>query len=837
MKKIIGIILAMAISFTLIPNVFAYSDVSNREDITLLSDLGIIDGFENGTFRENEILTRAEMAKIMCKLLDLNIGNADRQIYNDVPLTHWAIDYINAISNLNIINGYGDGNYGPEDTVTYEQAIKMIVCALGYEYPATAQGGWPSGYMSVANSIGILKNVVSSKRGDIATLVYNALHTPVMEQTSFGLTSEYKPLDGTNGTKYKTILTKRNIYLATGIVGDIINNERINFSITRNSEDQEFEKGNIETFYFDNLDIASYSHQLVEAYVTKDRNDDYTIVAINAASKAETMTIISDMIKSVDDESGSLTYYLDDNHSKTKTIKLNIGDKLVREYNKRAVNSLEDILMDSDNIEITFVENSGDDRYDAIIMVKYTSEKLTKIDANKNKITLNSKTVEFDFDDATKTYIFVDDNGQEISLLDFEKDDVIAWYADAEDVREASYIKIIRLTNSIVEGSISSVYRDKQKVTIDDVEYSVLDRVWNTETFAPGTEGVFYIGLTGKIVAYDDAKVKTSYGYILNAGLYNSYDDTKTVKMLTENGIKTYSVRKNVALADYETSGIFNQERFVKYKINSSGLISSITNLATTEFENSIYHLNTEILYGKYLDKNTQLFILDAEHYEDSYVTDISYLADEGSYSGAMYVNTQDEVKVVFITNSDTKFNNKQGIAIVTDIGTTVKDEETVFEVCYVQDEEENSIYFEDYTFEQGAEIFAIGTTFVFKADANNYVRTNDYKIVTAIEDNNFIEVNTADIGKDVTIVTGYIENEQYKENAKGELITIDETVYVISADTNKYTYINNKKNKIEIGDFLSGNAYYAEEDSRTPAMLKLVDGVVVDIYTISIND
>lgn len=836
MKKIIGLLLTFAIVFTCLPNVFAYSDTDSKA-VTLLSDLDILDGFEDGTFKPEQTITRAEMAKIICKVLDLNVSDATKQIYNDVPLTHWAASYINAISGLNIINGYGDGNYGPEDIVTYEQAIKMVVCALGYEYPATAQGGWANGYLSVANSIGILKNVVSSNRGDIATLIYNVLHTPVMEQTSFGITGEYKPLDGTNGTKYKTILTKRNIYIATGVVEDIINNERVNFTITRNSDDKEFEKGNIETFYLGDLDITPYIHQSVEAYVEKDRDDNYHIVAINTTSKADSFTIVSDLIKSIDDENGSLTYYLDENHSKTKTIKLNTGDNLIREYNKQTISSLEDVLEDSDDIEVTFVENSGDDKYDVVTMIEYTSERLTKVDAKRDKITLSSKVVEFDFDDTSKTYIFVDDNEKELALSDFEKDDVIAWYADAADVREANYIKIIRLTNSVIEGSIASVYKDKQKVTIDGIEYPVIDRIWNPDTFAPGTEGIFYIGLTGKIVAYDDAKVKTSYGYILNAGLYNTYDDTKTVKLLTEDGIKTYSVKKNVTLADYSTSGVFDSERFIKYKVNSSGIISSITHLATTAFEDSMYHMDTEILYGKYLDDDTQLFILDSEHYEDSYVTDMNYLADEGIYTGAMYVNAQDEVKVVFITDSDTKFNNENGIAIVTDIGTTVKDEMTVFEVCYVQDEVTGSIYFEDYTFEEGSDKFAVGTTFVFKADSAGNVKTNDYKIVTTIEDDDFVKKNVTDIGKDVTIVTGYIENEQYKENAKGELITINDNVYVISADANKYTYINNKKTKIEIGDFLSGNAYYAEEDKQTPVMLKLVDGVVVDIYTISISD
>ena len=89
----------------------------------------------------------------------------------------------------------------------------------------------------------------------------------------------------------------------------------------------------------------------------------------------------------------------------------------------------------------------------------------------------------------------------------------------------------------------------------------------------------------------------------------------------------------------------------------------------------------------------------------------------------------------------------------------------------------------------------------------------------------------------------GYIENNTREANSKGELITINGDTYVISTNANKYTYDSGRsKDKIETEDFLAGDAYYAETEKDgeseityvTPAMVKLVDGVVVDSYTIS---
>ena len=115
---------------------------------------------------------------------------------------------------------YGNGKFGPEDTVTYEQAVKMVVCALGYGPMASSQGGWPAGYTSVAASIDLTKGVSSSARGDIAVLIYNALTTPVMEQTSYGSDARYEILDGLGNKQYKTILTKQDIYVVNGIVNE-----------------------------------------------------------------------------------------------------------------------------------------------------------------------------------------------------------------------------------------------------------------------------------------------------------------------------------------------------------------------------------------------------------------------------------------------------------------------------------------------------------------------------------------------------------------------------------------------------------------------------------------
>lgn len=130
-------------------------------------------------------------------------------VFTDVPANHWASGYINVAQQMGIINGYGGGLFGPEDKVTYEQAVKMVVCALGYDLVAQGKGGYPTGYLSVASSEGITKNSKGSvgepaKRSTLVMLVYNSLEVRLFDQSSWTTngSDEYKKTDDTVLSKY-----------------------------------------------------------------------------------------------------------------------------------------------------------------------------------------------------------------------------------------------------------------------------------------------------------------------------------------------------------------------------------------------------------------------------------------------------------------------------------------------------------------------------------------------------------------------------------------------------------------------------------------------------------
>ena len=152
-----------------------YSDA-----VDYLSDVGIIVGDDLGNFNPNKPVTRAEMATIVCRMIGQasNLNNSNQ--FSDVPTNHWANPYVSKAVQLGVVNGYGNGKFGPSDTVTYEQAITMIVRAKGLENSALSAGGYPNGYIQVASANNYLNGVVSGvgtglKRSDVAVIVYNAM--------------------------------------------------------------------------------------------------------------------------------------------------------------------------------------------------------------------------------------------------------------------------------------------------------------------------------------------------------------------------------------------------------------------------------------------------------------------------------------------------------------------------------------------------------------------------------------------------------------------------------------------------------------------------------------
>lgn len=173
-----GLLICPAIAASSFPDVSGYEEFA--EAVAYVNEAGIMVGDNNGNFSPYTTVNRAEMATIICRMLNVDKDLATSTQFIDVPVGHWANGYISKAASLGVVNGYGGGKFGPADGVTYEQAVTMVVRALGGEPEAQKLGIYPDGYLAAANENGLLEGISAQRgeqlsRADIATIIYNAM--------------------------------------------------------------------------------------------------------------------------------------------------------------------------------------------------------------------------------------------------------------------------------------------------------------------------------------------------------------------------------------------------------------------------------------------------------------------------------------------------------------------------------------------------------------------------------------------------------------------------------------------------------------------------------------
>ncbi|WP_349408661.1 S8 family serine peptidase [Pseudalkalibacillus sp. SCS-8] len=97
------------------------------EAVAAIANAGIMTGY-NGKFNPNETLTRAQMAKILVDAYDLEGSTNDR--FTDVPVGHWAKDYINTLVANNMTSGYPDGSFKPNKGITRAEFATFLSRAI-----------------------------------------------------------------------------------------------------------------------------------------------------------------------------------------------------------------------------------------------------------------------------------------------------------------------------------------------------------------------------------------------------------------------------------------------------------------------------------------------------------------------------------------------------------------------------------------------------------------------------------------------------------------------------------------------------------------------------------
>ena len=189
MKKFLSLVLALVMTMSLV-TVSAGAkefkddaDVTYDEAVAVISEVGVVDGYEDGSFKPSNTLTRGAAAKIICNLI---LGpttaaelRADTAPYKDVPVSNVFSGYIAYCAKEGIISGYADGSFRPAGTLTGYAFMKMLLGALGYDSANEGYTGanWSIAVAKQAIGIGLNAGLVDEFNGvDFVTREEAALY-------------------------------------------------------------------------------------------------------------------------------------------------------------------------------------------------------------------------------------------------------------------------------------------------------------------------------------------------------------------------------------------------------------------------------------------------------------------------------------------------------------------------------------------------------------------------------------------------------------------------------------------------------------------------------------
>ena len=162
-----------------------WDQISFQAEVAMLTDLGLLSGYADGTFRPYNCITRAEISKIIAGLLTDDVPAAEEDRFTDTA-GNWARDYIAYCAEAGVLSGGSDGTFRPNDYVTIRELAKLLLTAMGLD-PAPYQGaGWAEAVDQAASELGLYSGVGEDRslyvtREQACRMISIALQCPVVE--------------------------------------------------------------------------------------------------------------------------------------------------------------------------------------------------------------------------------------------------------------------------------------------------------------------------------------------------------------------------------------------------------------------------------------------------------------------------------------------------------------------------------------------------------------------------------------------------------------------------------------------------------------------------------
>lgn len=537
-----------------------------EESIAFLKSLGIIEGELSPTGK----VSRGEGAKLFVKTqgitADLKTGETP---FVDVPSNSAFAGFIESVYKQGFMNGVTADRFVPENSLTYNQAVKILVSILGYAPHAESCGAFPAGYLSVASRIDLLDGTTPDgdapiQSGALAKLIHNALGIDFVRPSSYGedasgeltalenctLLSEYFNIQKYKGkltANYYTKLEKDLKLTGTQVaMGELV-------------------------FEPNETNAADFVGQEVVLYAKN--TDEKEIVDIRAKNSVSCTEVLGEAVLP---ETNETAFVFEDEAEKTQKISID-GATLV--YNGKVKNTWTESELENINGTITLICNNGDSA-DVIFIWNYKNYVVENVDTKESKVYFKDGSFKvLDTEDKSVKTVVVGADGASVGL------ETIAEWNVLSIAESTNFIKAV-CSNKKVQGVVTETGKDA--VWIQDTMHKI--SAFSSVTPVLGKSETFYLDFMDKIVIKDDSVGDVTYGYFTTISKGKGLGGAVQLKIFTTtNEMKVFDTTEQI---EYNDEGRIDNEmllsapelvsggnpksQLVIYETNESGQITAL---------------------------------------------------------------------------------------------------------------------------------------------------------------------------------------------------------------------------------------------------------------------
>ena len=604
MKKFLSLVLALTMALSLVTVSAGATDfdddgdITYQEAVTVIAGMGIVDGYSDGSFRPDDVLTRGAAAKIICNLIlgptTADALSASSAPFVDVPTTNTFAGYITYCSQQGIISGYADGTFRPTDTLSGNAFMKMLLGALGYDSDK-------EGYTGANWTVNVIKQAVGIELNDGNDDFVG----------SQAVTRQEACLYAFNTLKATMVEYSDN---STVTVGDITISSQGDYSDVSNSTSSD---GNIE-----DDGLMQFAERYFRDLEAEDDIDDF-------GRPATTWTYDGDDLGTYANDADA-TYVVGDTDDDLATL---VTDDACLDYSASDVLSNADVYYNGEDLgtyssnrdeypagkgDIIEAYENDDNEVDTIVIRSYTYAKIDTVD-----------------EDLSSTH---ENNGASVALelVDIDDGSLGTWYDDYDDSDEV----LTGYNSNYTEGTVLAVAISEND---DDVilDSYIMDSVTGTPTSA---RAVDYSAETRDKAQVAEGTITidgTRYEYAgqmtgLDDGLNVDFDEEYTIYLTAEDYVLAVDGAASASLDDvYYVAGAYGERSAGRLTYYIETVAVQDGTYAVLELDST--DISTFGLTSSSYDYNNSgegLYLLDEDEY--SVVKALTDDATVGSYTVAV---------------------------------------------------------------------------------------------------------------------------------------------------------------------------------------------------------